>query len=74
MRVDRQASLDLTGGALVYLAVPLSVPPGVAVVCREPLAPFLVAVAVTVLLGGALRELPGRPGDLDPGRRSSPSR
>lgn len=66
VRVDWRASLDLTGRVLIYLAVPLSFPLGVAVLYREPLTPFFAAIAITVLIGGAFRELPGDPGDLGP--------
>ncbi|WP_178917606.1 TrkH family potassium uptake protein [Natronomonas gomsonensis] len=66
IRVDWRASLDLTGRILLYLAGPLCFPLLVAVYYGEPMVPFLAAIAVTVVLGGSLRGLPGEPGELGP--------
>jgi trk system potassium uptake protein TrkH len=65
-RVDWRASLDLTGRVLLYLAFPLSFPLAIAVLYREPLAPFVAAITATLLIGGVFRYLPGEPGDLGP--------
>ncbi|WP_299237337.1 TrkH family potassium uptake protein [Natronomonas sp.] len=66
IRVDWRTSLDLTGRVLLYLAVPLVVPLVVALWYGEPLAPFLVAIAASLLLGGGFRALPGDPSSLGP--------
>ncbi|MEF8807454.1 TrkH family potassium uptake protein [Natronomonas sp.] len=66
VRVDWRASLDLTGRVLIYLAGPLSFPLALAVYYGESLVPFLAAIAVTLLVGLAMRELPGDPGNLGP--------
>ena len=54
IRVGWRASLDLTGRVLVYLAGPLAAPLVLALYYRESVAPFLVAIAVTVGLGAVL--------------------
>ena len=64
LRVDWSASLDLTGRVLLYVSVPLVFPLAVALYYGDQLVPFLTAIAVTVLAGGALRTLPGEPGEL----------
>ena len=66
LRVDWRTSLDLTGRVLLYLAVPLSFPLLVAVWYGESIVPFLVAILVSLLLGGGLRALPGTLGNLGP--------
>jgi trk system potassium uptake protein TrkH len=66
VRVDWRTSLDLTGRILLYLAIPLVFPLALAVWYGEPLFPFVVAIVVTLALGGGLRSLPGDPGDLGP--------
>jgi trk system potassium uptake protein TrkH len=66
IRVDWRASFDLTGRVLLYLAIPLCFPLGVAVYYGEPLVPFLAAIVVTLSVGGAFRQLPGAPGELGP--------
>ncbi|WP_254840405.1 TrkH family potassium uptake protein [Natronomonas marina] len=66
LRVDWRASLDLTGRVLTYLVVPLSFPLGVALYYGESVLPFLSAIAVALVVGGAFRQLPGTPGELGP--------
>ena len=66
IRVDWRASFDLTGRVLLYLAIPLCFPLGVAVYYGEPLVPFLAAIVVTLSVGGGFRQLPGAPGELGP--------
>ncbi|MFO7927270.1 MAG: TrkH family potassium uptake protein [Halobacteriota archaeon] len=66
IRVDWRTSLDLTGRILLYLAVPLVFPLLIAVWYGESVLPFVIAIAVTIALGGGLRALPGDPGNLGP--------
>ena len=66
IRVDWRTSLDLTGRVLQYLAVPLAFPLLLAAWYGESIAPFVAAIAVTLLLGVGFRGLPGDPGDLGP--------
>jgi trk system potassium uptake protein TrkH len=66
VRVDWWTSLDLTGRILLYLAIPLAFPLAIAVWYGESVLPFVVAIVVTLALGGGLRSLPGDPGDLGP--------
>ena len=66
VRVDWQASLDLTGRVLLYVSVPLSFPLSIALLYGESVRPFVVAIAVTLALGWAFRALPGDPGNLGP--------
>ncbi|MDR9380257.1 MAG: TrkH family potassium uptake protein [Natronomonas sp.] len=66
VRVDWRTSLDLTGRILLYLAIPLVFPLVIAVWYGESVIPFVVAIVVTIALGGGLRSLPGDPGDLGP--------
>jgi trk system potassium uptake protein TrkH len=66
IRVDWRASLDLTGRVLLYLAGPLCFPLAVALYYGESSVPFLAAIAVTLLVGATMRNLPGDPGDLGP--------
>ncbi|MFC7212339.1 TrkH family potassium uptake protein [Natronoarchaeum sp. GCM10025321] len=51
IRVDWRESLNLTGTVLKYLALPLCFPLALAVYYREPLVPFLVTIALTLLVG-----------------------
>ena len=69
IRVDWHASFDLVGRVLVYLAGPLAVPLVLAVYYGESVAPFLVAIAVTLVLGGGLRTLSDP--DVDLGAREA---
>ena len=55
IRVDWRVSLGLTGRVLVYLAGPLLFPLLVAVYYGESVLPFVVAIAVTLALGGGMR-------------------
>jgi len=55
LRVGWRASLALTGSVLLYLTVPLAFPALVAIYYGESLLPFLVAIAVTLALAGAMR-------------------
>jgi len=57
IRVQWRASLALTGLVLVALTVPLAFPVVVALRYGESAVPFLAAIAVTLLLGGAMRSL-----------------
>ncbi|RYJ13251.1 TrkH family potassium uptake protein [Halogeometricum borinquense] len=57
LRVDYRASLSLVGTVLKYLAVPLFVPLLVALYYDETVIPFVVTIAVTVVLGTALERL-----------------
>ena len=57
IRVDWRASAELTGRVLLYLVAPLTFPLLIALYFREPVAPFLVAIAVAIGLGGLLRAL-----------------
>ncbi|MXR51096.1 TrkH family potassium uptake protein [Halovenus sp. WSH3] len=54
IRVDVDASLDLTGTVLTYLAVPLCFPLAVAVYYGDPIGPFAAAIAATLLVGGGM--------------------
>ncbi|WP_423751361.1 TrkH family potassium uptake protein [Salinirarus marinus] len=56
-RVDYRASLSLVGTVLKYLSVPLVFPLAVSVFYGETIAPFLVTIAVTLVLGRALESL-----------------
>lgn len=51
LRVSWRVSLGLVGTTLTYLTFPLAVPLILALYYGEPLAPFLVAIAVTLSLG-----------------------
>jgi trk system potassium uptake protein TrkH len=66
IRVGWRASLDLTGTVLVYLSVPLAVPLVLAAFYGEALSPFLVAIAVSLLLGGGMSRLGDAELDLGP--------
>ncbi|WP_254768650.1 TrkH family potassium uptake protein [Salinilacihabitans rarus] len=55
--VDYRASLSLVGTVCKYIALPLSLPLGVAVVYGESVLPFVVAVAVAIAGGTALERL-----------------
>ncbi|MFB6123857.1 MAG: TrkH family potassium uptake protein [Haloferacaceae archaeon] len=56
-RVDYRASLSLVGTVLKYLSVPLVLPLAVSAFYGETLAPFLVTIAVTAIVGRALESL-----------------
>ena len=51
LRVSWRVSLGLVGTTLSYLAFPLAVPLVLALYYGEPLAPFLVAIGVSLALG-----------------------
>ncbi len=51
IRVSWQYSLNLTGSVLKWLAVPLCFPLLLAVYYSEPVAPFLVTIGITLVLG-----------------------
>jgi trk system potassium uptake protein TrkH len=57
LRVDYRASLSLVGSVLKYLAVPLVLPLGVALLHGESVAPFLTTMLLTVLVGTGLERL-----------------
>ncbi|MFW5911170.1 MAG: TrkH family potassium uptake protein [Halolamina sp.] len=57
VRVDYCASLRLVGTVLKLLAVPLCLPVVVALSYGEPVAPFLLTIGVTLLLGTGLERL-----------------
>ncbi|ELY65483.1 TrkH family potassium uptake protein [Natrinema versiforme] len=57
IRVDWRSSCSLTGTVLKWLAVPLGGPLALAVVDGDDPVPFLLTVAVTVVLGTALERL-----------------
>ena len=61
LRVDYRASLRLVGTVLKYLAVPLCFPLVVALYYGESVLPFVVTMAVTVLVGTALERLADEP-------------
>ena len=54
IRVDIDASLDLTGTVLRYLVVPLVFPLALAVYYSEPVAPFVTAIVAALALGGGM--------------------
>ncbi|WP_418282638.1 TrkH family potassium uptake protein [Halorubrum sp. DTA98] len=66
IRVGWRASIGLTGNVLTYLAAPLAFPLLIAVVYRESVAPFVVAIAATLALGGAFRYLSDPDEELGP--------
>ncbi len=57
VRVGWRRSLALTGTVLKFLAVPLLFPLGLAIYYNETLAPFLITIAVTLVLGLGLEQL-----------------
>ncbi|AXR76725.1 TrkH family potassium uptake protein [Natrarchaeobaculum sulfurireducens] len=57
IRVDWRSSCSLTGTVLKWLAVPLAVPLGLAVLDGDDPVPFLVAISVTVAVGLTLERL-----------------
>ncbi|KTG14801.1 TrkH family potassium uptake protein [Haloferax profundi] len=61
LRVDYKASLRLVGTVLKYLAVPLCFPLVVALYYGESVLPFVVTMAVTVLVGIGLERLTDEP-------------
>ncbi|WP_336325926.1 TrkH family potassium uptake protein [Halovenus sp. HT40] len=66
IRVDVDASFDLIGTVLVYLAVPLVVPLVLAVYYGDPVGPFVAAIAATLLVGGGMDLLGDREANLGP--------
>ena len=66
IRVGWRASLDLTGTVLLYLSVPLAFPLALAAYYGEALSPFLAAIAVSLVLGGALSRLGDPESNLGP--------
>ncbi len=54
VRVAWRVSIGLVGTIMLYLAIPLAFPVGVAVIYGEPLMPFLITIAITVVLGSSL--------------------
>lgn len=61
IRVDYRASLSLVGTVLKYLTVPLCLPVAVALLYGETVAPFLLTVALTLLVGAGLERLAPEP-------------
>lgn len=57
IRVNWRSSVRLTGMVLRWLAVPLSFPLLIAIYYGEPITPFVVAIAVTLVLGVGLKQL-----------------
>jgi trk system potassium uptake protein TrkH len=57
VRVAWRVSLRLAGITLLYLTVPLAFPLALAVHYREPLAPFLITLIVTLGLGVGMRAI-----------------
>ncbi len=57
LRVDWRASVSLTGTVLKYIALALLVPLAVAIVYREDILVFVVAIAITVAIGEAFERL-----------------
>ncbi|WP_276253376.1 TrkH family potassium uptake protein [Halomontanus rarus] len=57
IRVDWRSSCSLTGTVLKWLAVPLAAPLLLAVFDGDAAVPFLVAIAVTVVVGAAFERL-----------------
>ncbi|SFC16359.1 trk system potassium uptake protein TrkH [Halobiforma haloterrestris] len=68
IRVDWRSSCSLTGTMLRWLAVPLAAPLGLALLDGDDPRPFLVAIAITVVVGAALEQLKA---DRDLGQRES---
>ncbi|MFT4946699.1 MAG: trk system potassium uptake protein TrkH [Natronomonas sp.] len=66
IRVDVDASLDLTGTVLFYLAVPLCFPLAVAVYYGDSLGPFVAAIVATLAIGGAMSLLGDEESGLGP--------
>ncbi|WP_353633309.1 TrkH family potassium uptake protein (plasmid) [Halobacterium sp. NMX12-1] len=54
IRVNWRVSLNLVGTSLTYLAIPLAFPLLLAVYYGEPVRPFLVPIAITLVLGYGL--------------------
>lgn len=63
VRVAWRVSFGLAGTALTYLAIPLAAPLLLAVYYGEPLAPFLVAILATIVVGFGM-DLMGTDGEL----------
>jgi trk system potassium uptake protein TrkH len=57
LRVDYRASLSLVGSVLKYLSVPLVIPIVTALVYDETILPFVVTIALTVVVGVGLERL-----------------
>ena len=66
IRVEWRASAGLTGDVLTYLAIPLGFPLLVALYYGESPLPFVVAIAVTGVLGWGLQQLRDPDEDLGP--------
>ena len=66
VQVRWRASLGLIGSVLLYLSVPLVFPLVVALVYGESVLPFVVTIAVTLGLGGALQYVADIEQDLGP--------
>ncbi|MCL9813667.1 TrkH family potassium uptake protein [Natranaeroarchaeum aerophilus] len=65
VRVDWRQSLNLTGSVLKWLALPLCFPLVLAVYYREPVVPFVVTIAITLLVGVLFEHFESE-GDLGP--------
>ncbi|WP_410765131.1 TrkH family potassium uptake protein [Haloferax sp. DFSO60] len=61
LRVDYKASLRLVGTVLKYLAVPLCFPLVVSLYYGESVLPFVITMAITVLVGTGLEQLAEEP-------------
>ncbi|WP_049928103.1 TrkH family potassium uptake protein [Halopiger goleimassiliensis] len=57
IRVDWRSSCSLTGTVLKWLAVPLALPLGLAILDGDDPVPFVAAIVVTVVLGVALERV-----------------
>lgn len=57
MYVDYRTSLSLVGTVLKYMAVPLTLPLGIAILYRESLLPFVITILVAIGVGSALERL-----------------
>lgn len=55
VHVELRASLGLIGAVMLYLSIPLLFPLGAAIYYGESVIPFVVTIAVTLGVGGALR-------------------
>ena len=61
MYVEYRTSLSLVGSVVKYLSVPLTFPLAVAILYRESVLPFVVAIAVAIVAGSALERLDPEP-------------
>ena len=57
LRVNWRVSLRLLGGVLRWLAIPLSAPLVLAIIDGDPVIPFLVPIAITLIAGFGLERL-----------------